>query len=430
MQYTYEQAVDYLLNIPKFAKKTTKDNLLSLLKKLGDPQKKKPAIHVAGTNGKGSTCAYMNSILLKAGFHTGLFTSPHLVDLEERFRLDGEVVAREEFLCCFHLFKQAMDAHVKEGNAHLSFFEAVFVIGALIFSRAPIDYAIYETGLGGRLDATNVLIPRLTVITSIGRDHMQFLGDTIEQIAEEKAGIIKEGVPVVYLANTEASAVISRKAVEKCAKEIKLSKEFIKFLKKDQKHIDFCFNTRYIRYDSLTIDTCAEYQMENASLAILAIHELIPTVKSEVVREGIKAMKWSCRMEEIMDGVYIDGAHNEPAVMRLMETVKQNKAESALLFAVVQDKDYKKMIELLSKDNIFSKVIVTSVDEARSSNEERIKEQFLLEGQHNVCAKKKSKEAFQIGLAWKKEKENRMLYCAGSLYLAGELCKELKKGAL
>ncbi|HCO29753.1 MAG TPA: bifunctional folylpolyglutamate synthase/dihydrofolate synthase, partial [Lachnospiraceae bacterium] len=168
----------------------------------------------------------------------------------------------------------AMDQLVEEGYPHVSFFEGIFVIATLIFERhKEITYVIYETGLGGRLDATNVLQPVITVITSIGKDHMQYLGNTILEIAGEKAGIIKENTPVVYLGDQESSSIILERAVEKNAKAIVLSKEMIKILKKNQKAIDFSMKNRYIRYDSLTIDTCAEYQVENAGLAILALFE-------------------------------------------------------------------------------------------------------------------------------------------------------------
>lgn len=430
MKYTYEQAVDYLLRIPKFAKKTTVHNLCSVLEKLQNPHLDKKTIHVAGTNGKGSTCAYIERILREAGYATGLFTSPHLVDIEERFRVNGEPVDRSLFLSCFQEWKQVMDCHVEEGNAHLSFFETLFVIATLLYRKIPVDYVIYETGLGGRLDATNVLQPEITVITSIGKDHMQWLGNTLEEIAYEKAGIMKQGVPVVFVEQKETFPVISKKAVESKAKQIPLCKEFIKIKKKDQKYIDFCFNNGYSRYDSLTLSTCAEYQVENAALAILTIQNLIPTMKSDVIIAGIEKMKWAGRMQEIIDGIFIDGAHNEPAIQRFVETVKSNQAESSLIFAVVQDKDYETMIELLTKDSIFSNVIITSIDGERQADEELIKNQFLSKGQANVCVVSKSTDAFLLGRTWQQEKENRILYCTGSLYLVGELYREWKKGVL
>ena len=427
-EYTYEEAVAYLLEIPKFAKKTTKENLLRLLERLGNPHLAKKAIHVAGTNGKGSTCAYMNRILMEKGEHVGLFTSPHLIVLEERFRIDGKPVKKEEFLECFCCFKMAMDQLVEEGYPHVSFFEGIFVIATLIFERhKEITYVIYETGLGGRLDATNVLQPVITVITSIGKDHMQYLGNTILEIAGEKAGIIKENTPVVYLGDQESSSIILERAVEKNAKAIVLSKEMIKILKKNQKAIDFSMKNRYIRYDSLTIDTCAEYQVENAGLAILALFELCSDLKEEEVKKGLRNMRWPCRMEQVMEDVYIDGAHNEPAIVQLVQTVKSNGKEAGLLFAVVADKDYRAMITLLTKEPIFSSIFITAIRGERKVDPESIAKQFCSMGQENVkIISESSKEAFSKALAWKQKGKNRILYCAGSLYLAGELSEIIR----
>ena len=425
---TYEEAVAYLLSIPKFAKKTTKENLLHLLNELGNPHLEKKAIHVAGTNGKGSTCAYMNSILMAKGIHVGMFTSPHLVSLEERFQIDGVPVQKEEFLQCFFEFYNAMEKLMEQGCPHVSFFEGVFVIATLIFKRhKEIDYVIYETGLGGRLDATNVLQPELVVITSIGYDHMQYLGNTIEEIAAEKAGIIKEHTPVIYLESFDSSPVIVRKAVEHHAKHLALSKESIKIHKKNQKAIDFCLENRYIRYDSLTIDTCAEYQVENAGLAILALTELCPDLTKEEVEQGLKQMKWPCRMEEVMEDVYIDGAHNEPAIERFLETVKSNGKEAGLLFSVVADKNYETMIKQLTEQSLFSYVIVTSIQGERGEDASFLAKQFLGMGQEEVEVISESEAAFSKAIAWKQEKENRILYCAGSLYLAGELKKRIRE---
>lgn len=426
-RYHYEEAVAYLLDIPKFAAKTTRENLLGVLEKLGNPHLKRKAIHVAGTNGKGSTCSYLDSILRAAGFHTGLFTSPHLVYLEERFRIDGQVVERQVFEQCFEQFQKAMIKHMEEGNPHVSFFEAIFIVGTLIFEQYSLDYVIYETGMGGRLDATNVLNPVLTIITSIGRDHMQYLGNSIEEIAEEKAGIIKEGVPLVYLAENAGFKVLEQKAVEKGVKQIKISKQNLKIKKKDHKYIDFCMENRYSRDDSLRILTCASYQVENAALAICGAKELYKGLTEDKIKEGLLQMNWSCRMEEVMTGVYLDGAHNEPAIQRFMETVEElDYAEKGLLFAVVKDKDYAKMIEILTKTQRFDYVIITTVQGERASKAEEIVTLFKQNGQKQITLTNTAKMALYKALQWKKEEKDRALFCVGSLYLVGELQNMIK----
>lgn len=211
--FEYKEAVEYLLNIPKFVKKTDKDTIDEVLKRFGNPQDKMKVIHIAGTNGKGSTCAFLNSILLAAGKSVGMFTSPHLVKINERIKINGIDVSDDEFLEAFKRLKKVLDEMQNEGFMHLSFFEMLFVLAVLLFENQKLEYAILETGLGGRLDATNIVKhPEVSIITTISMDHMEILGDTIEQIAAEKAGIIKKGVPVVYFGENEKVADIIEKS--------------------------------------------------------------------------------------------------------------------------------------------------------------------------------------------------------------------------
>lgn len=424
---TYEQAVEYLFHIPKFAKKTTKEHLLAVLERLDNPHLARKSIHIAGTNGKGSTCAYMSSILQKAGFSVGMFTSPHLVWVEERFRINGKPVEKERFLKCFKRSYEVVKAYEKEGKPHLSFFEMLFVIGTLIFKEEPLDYVIYETGLGGRLDATNVLQPELTVITSIGLDHMEYLGNTIEQIAYEKAGIIKENTPVVYFQDENGGAVLEEEANKNMAKKITIEKSRIKLEKKDKKTIDFSFQYDYSNYTGLKIPTTGLYQIENATLAILGIKHLVPNISKEVIQDGLLAMKWHCRMEEVEQGIFIDGAHNEPAICRFLESVETFEGEKGLLFGVVSDKDYKSMIKHLMEKQLFSYVILTTIDSNRAVSMEEMKQQFYEYPIDDIVIVDNSEVALELGRKWKNTKENRTLFCTGSLYLAGELYQIVKK---
>lgn len=426
---TYEQAVEYLFHIPKFAKKTTKEHLLAVLERLDNPHLATKSIHVAGTNGKGSTCAYMSSILQKAGFSVGMFTSPHLVWVEERFRINEKPVEKEKFLECFHRSYEAVKAYEKEGNPHLSFFEMLFVIGTLIFREEPLDYVIYETGLGGRLDATNVLQPELVVITSIGLDHMEYLGDTIEQIAYEKAGIIKEKTPVIYFKDENGGAVLEKEGKRKKAKRITIEKSKIKLEKKDKKTIDFSFQYDYSNYKGLQIPTTGLYQVENAILAILSVKYLYPNISKRMIQDGLLAMKWHCRMEEVEQGIFIDGAHNEPAISRFMESIESWDGEKGLIFGVVSDKDYKSMIKHLMEKELFSFIILTSINSDRAVSIEEVKRQFYEYKISDILVVDKSEQAFKIGRKWKNTKENRTLFCTGSLYLAGELYQIVKKGS-
>ena len=211
---TYSEAVDYILDIPKFTKKNDAAHTKAFLKTLGDPQRKMRIIHVAGTNGKGSVCAYLDGMLRSEQKRTGLFTSPHLVKINERIVIDGQMISDERFLEVFEETMQAVDKMKEAGLSHPTFFEFLFGMAVLAFAESGVEYAVLETGLGGRLDATNAVeSPAASVITSIGFDHEQYLGDTLEKIASEKAGIIKPHVPVYYAQTTgESDSVIEKEA--------------------------------------------------------------------------------------------------------------------------------------------------------------------------------------------------------------------------
>ena len=211
----YEEAVAYIEETPKFTTKNKMEHTKECLKRLGNPQDKFRVIHVAGTNGKGSTCAFLTSILREAGYSCGLFTSPHLVVINERFQINEKNISDEVFLDAFCKVKELADELVKEGNYHPTYFEFLFLMGMVIFADADVDYVVLETGLGGRLDATTAVEnPVACVITSISFDHMQYLGNTIEEIAGEKAGIIVPGVPVIYDGNDQKAAEVIRERAQ------------------------------------------------------------------------------------------------------------------------------------------------------------------------------------------------------------------------
>ncbi|MGN0436077.1 MAG: bifunctional folylpolyglutamate synthase/dihydrofolate synthase, partial [Wujia sp.] len=210
----YDEAVKFIEDTPRFVDGGTKrnksgnENLAMVMAQLGNPELRHPAIHIAGTNGKGSTVRMTMCILCNMGYSVGTFISPHLIKLNERISIsslcnDGKSIATkditdEAFVCCFERVMKAVEQVVDCGGGYLSYFEMLFAIAAVYYENKSVDYVIYETGLGGRLDATNLITPVITAITSIGLDHTAYLGDTIEQIAAEKAGIIKESVPIVY----------------------------------------------------------------------------------------------------------------------------------------------------------------------------------------------------------------------------------------
>ncbi len=428
----YEQAVDYIENTPRFTKKTRPENTKELLRRIGHPERDMKVIHVAGTNGKGSVCAFLASVLLRAGFSVGLFTSPHLVDLTERFVIDGEQVSRETFTRAFERILQVTREMIRDGYEHPAYFELLFATGLVIFKEAAVEYLVMETGLGGRLDATNqVEHPIACVITSISMDHMEYLGNTIEEIAREKAGIIKKGVPVVYDGrNPEAAEVIGKRAKELRAPALKFEDSMCRILRKTDKSIDFILDSGYDEKMNVHVPFPAPYQVVNSSLALLTLRVIDPArrISADQALAAIAQTSWPGRMETVLPGVVLDGAHNADGVRELIRTIQgvregsSSDGEVSLLFSAVADKEYDKMIEELCEAVPFSSVITTQLEGERAVPAEELAALFRGHTDAPVTAQPDVAEAFDTAL---RQKGDGMLFCAGSLYLIGELKKIL-----
>lgn len=426
----YTEAVDYIETIPKFTVKHPPEHTRELLSRLGNPQEGIKIIHVAGTNGKGSVCAYLNAMLLAGGKKTGLFTSPHLVRINERFQINGEDVSDEQFLNAFLKVEKAAKEYEAEGEGHPSYFETLFLMGMLIFKEAGVEYLVMETGLGGRLDATNVVEkPLACIITSISRDHTEYLGDTLEAIAGEKAGIIKAGVPVIYDASQPGPAsVIAAKAKEMGSPAWPMEPSFYEMKTQSREGITFTFAYPGGEKAELAIPYVAEYQMMNASLAFYTMHILqdVHDIPKNVLAEGLSKIKWPCRMEMAAPGVIIDGAHNEDGIAQFVSTAgyfaKEN--EITILFTAVADKHYHEMIGEICEGIHPSHVVATQIDGSRVVPAEVLAEDFRKAGCTDVCAEPEIRAAYEKALG---KKGSGMLFCVGSLYLAGELKAYLAK---
>lgn len=401
-----------------------------LLSRLGNPQEGIKIIHVAGTNGKGSVCAYLNAMLLAGGKKTGLFTSPHLVRINERFQINGEDVSDEQFLDAFLKVEKAAKEYEAEGEGHPSYFETLFLMGMLIFKEAGVEYLVMETGLGGQLDATNVVEkPLACIITSISRDHTEYLGDTLEAIAGEKAGIIKSGVPVIYDASQPGPAsVIAAKAKEMGSPAWPMEPSFYEMKTQSREGITFTFAYPGGEKAELAIPYVAKYQMMNASLAFYTMHILqdVHDIPKNVLAEGLSKIKWPCRMEMAAPGVIIDGAHNEDGIAQFVSTAgyfaKEN--EITILFTAVADKHYHEMIGEICEGIHPSHVVATQIDGSRVVPAEVLAEDFRKAGCTDVCAEPEIGAAYEKALG---KKGSGMLFCVGSLYLAGELKAYLAK---
>ncbi len=445
----------YLDGMPRFTvKKDPKDtrDLQWFLKKMGNPEQNLRLIHVAGTNGKGSVCAYMRSILEAAGYRTAMFTSPHLVDMRERFVVNGEMISKEAFLQAFlavgnglQMVNSEAEPAEKNGTPEfvLNFYEYLFCMALLWFAEEKPDYCIIETGLGGRLDATNYVDNKLlTVITRISLDHVQYLGNTTAKIAAEKAGILRPGVPVVYLdGDADASAVICRKASELGAPQIPVSKKDYTFLGFRKKYIDFSLRSEYYNYISLTLHTIARYQMENAALAVRAVEVLFRSTDTEEtggrscagagcptpeeIRQGILGCFWQGRMEEVLPEVYVDGAHNDDGIRAFLDTVKEDGCTGGrrLLFGVAADKDCRHMIQRVITSGLFDRIAFTRMRTARSASLEELRELLTAYPEDRFTMYTEADTALRTESSGRQPGER--LYIAGSLYLVGEIKESL-----
>lgn len=421
---SYEEAVKYIEEIPRFAAKNTIEDTGRMLSLLTGNSLKSKIIHVAGTNGKGSVCAYLRAILMEGKRSVGMFISPHLESMRERISINGELIAKEDFVRIFIFVRKMAEESGKYDLSHPSYFEFLFLMAMCYFGEKQPDYILLETGLGGRLDATNsILNPAVCVITQIGYDHMQYLGDTLEQIAAEKAGIIKENIPVVFPdRRTEVTGILTEYAKKKNSPAIMLGKDQILNVNIKNKTIDFSLHTGYYNYVSLSLNTSALYQIENASLAILAAGELKDKkITPDVIRRGVWAACWPGRMEEAIPGVFLDGAHNEDGIEVFLRTAARDGCigKRILLFGVVTDKRYRKMIQMIEDSGLFAQAVVTVLETDRSASIDeltRIWEQY----EDIRCSfHEDAGEALKQLLSDKTSEDTA--YVVGSLYLIGQV---------
>ena len=383
----------------------------SLLKEKGlirlDEEKGPALIHVAGTNGKGSVCCALSSVLEECGFSTGLFTSPHLIDIKERIRCRGRMIPAEELAAMTALLQKSLPA----GDlADLGYFEAFFFAAMLWFSEKQPDYIILETGLGGRLDATNaVRHPAVTVITRIALDHTGVLGDTIPAIAAEKAGILKASVPVVFLDEPREAADIIRERAESLGCPL--------LPVRANKSLDFSLDLHYHNDNRFTVSQAALYQRENLPLALTAAGAVLGRVDSEAFQKGIDRFRWPSRFEELSPGVILDGAHNPDGMRAFLASVKEDgcKGKRTLILAMLRGKDYRGVCTEVAGSGLFFRIICTALPLERSLEAEALCECFSGMCKIRVECAPSPQEAMEMA-EFARDGEDR-IYLAGSLYL-------------
>lgn len=335
----YDETIEYLFGLQWHGIKLGLDNPRELLRRLGNPESGTSFAHIAGTNGKGSTAFMLSAMLTASGRRTGLFTSPHLVSFTERISIDGAQITEQEVVS---LAAEVMAA-VKGMTP--TFFEAVTAMGFLHFRRNEVNCAVIETGMGGRLDATNVIRPEVVIITPIGLDHAEFLGSTIEEVAAEKAGIIKPGAPVVCARQlTEAMEVIESKAHETGASLHLEGREFgAENIERGSSGVEFDYACVAGTIKRLRLPMRGEYQARNASLAIRAFELMARGLDEDIIREALAGASWPGRLELVADNpaTYVDGAHNPAAAEALAGELRAEglAGRLTLVMGVMSDKD-------------------------------------------------------------------------------------------
>ena len=418
----YDEIIDRLNSIGQFASSSGVQRAEILLRDMNNPEEKLNIIHVAGTNGKGSVCAYIAQILQENGYKTGLFTSPHLVDVRERIRINNEIISKEDFV-------EAYEYVEEHHSGELAYFDYLFGMAVYYYNRQNVDYVVMETGLGGRLDATNaVKQPLISVISTISLEHTAILGDTIEKIATEKAGIIKQGVPVVYADDNEASGVIEDIAHSKNSYCYGVSPQQYQIIKNFNGCIDFSLHNEYYINNCLRLATPAIYQVENVSIAItvcrLLKHLYHIDIKDSAIVDSAGSHIWQGRMEKLTDNIYVDGAHNPQGIQSFVNSVNGMYADStdkaALLFSVVSDKNFEQMISILCGCKVFARIAITVTGGIRHLDKEYISAAFKRHTDIEVEVYDSAKEAV---LALKNEP---MVFGTGSLYLVADIRKVLE----
>jgi dihydrofolate synthase/folylpolyglutamate synthase len=366
------KSLNQIFSVERKKKKFNLNKTSKFLDRINHPEKDLKAIHVAGTNGKGSVCAMLNAVLQEAGYKVGMYTSPHLVKINERFRINNKLISNKELT----KFTKKVNQLQKQHKINLSFFETLTVIAYLYFKEKKVGFAILETGLGGRLDATNTCNPLLTIITNISLEHTDILGSTIQQIAKEKAGIIKNNIPIITNASKQPLKIIKNIAKQKKAKLIKAKNN----VKTNLKGI---------------------FQIENAKTASTALKQL--KIKQSAIKKGLNKVKWPGRFE-LKNKILLDCAHNPDGIKALMKSIKNKNL--TIIFGAMRDKNIKEMAKFLK----YKKIILTKIKIAKARTPKQMKKYFK-----NPILTNNLKQAINEA-----KKYNNQILITGSIYLIGE----------
>jgi dihydrofolate synthase/folylpolyglutamate synthase len=428
---SYDETLQWIHSRLKLGIKPGLRRMEWMMERLGHPERKIRAIHVGGTNGKGSTVSYLRYILQEAGYEVGTFTSPYIEQFNERISLNGVPISDDEMTTLANKIKPLVDELEQTELGSPTEFEVITAMSFYYFgSIHPTDFVIYEVGLGGRFDSTNIIQPLLSIITTIGLDHTAILGDTIEQIAFEKAGIIKSTVPVIIGVNQkEAIEVIEKMAREKKANVYLLDRDF-QFVHTQTtfKGESFTYRSDRNEFENLSITMKGFHQVLNASLAIKTVeylhNYLSIVIDEEHIRSGLESMYWMGRFEQINTHppIIIDGAHNPEGIKELVKTAQSHLKNYSItiIFSALEDKKLDDMVKQL--DTISTRIIFTSFDFPRAASAETLYSLFPLK---KAQAIQDYKQAIDLGL--KTLDKEQAILITGSLYFISKVRHYLKQ---
>jgi dihydrofolate synthase / folylpolyglutamate synthase len=404
------------------------DRMRSLLKKLGNPQNRFRSVHIAGTKGKGSTCAMVAGMLMACGYKVGLYTSPHLVDLRERIQINGQMISQAEFARS----ASKLEEIVSHSRPVPTYFDALTAIAFKYFADEKVDIAVVETGLGGRLDSTNVITPEVTAITSISKDHMAQLGNTTAQIAAEKAGIFKHGIPAVTVAQDPQVQAVLKSVAEKVGAPLDVCGTTIEFSYRFESsrmlgpHNRVCLSTPNSKFEHLAVPLIGEHQAINCGLALCIIDKLKTrglAINDARATEGLSKVTLPGRMEMLSQTprIIADGAHNAASLDAMMRGIGQHIPYDSmvLIFGCCADKDVAGMLERITSGA--DKVIFTRVDNVRSADPHELAARYVeLYGKMAQVAETLSDA---LDIAYRAVTKEDLICITGSFYLVGEAKK-------
>lgn len=430
----YKEAMDYIHKVGNFGSNYGLARIEKLLELLGNPHKSLKVIHIAGTNGKGSTTSIITSLLREEGYNVGMYTSPFLEVFEERIQINRTNISKEDLSRYVEIVKNKVNKVIEEGLGNPTEFEIITCIMFKYFYDKKVDYAVVEVGLGGRLDATNVVIPKVSVLASISLDHMNILGNTIEEIAKEKCGIIKEDVPVVvYPQKKEAKKIIEEIAKERNAKIIYVDENDGKFLETIEQGEKVYQNVKLKGIEKeyeVPMGLLGEHQILNGVLALKAVEVLFKEENKKInnisIEKGFKKAVWPGRLEILNREplIIIDGAHNIDGIKMLKNNINKyfKFRKLYLIIGILADKQVKEMLDIIL-DGVYEVVALTP-NSTRAELAEELKREIE---EYNI--KVKSYENYEDGFrnVYKEAGKEDLILATGSLYMIGEIRGIIKK---